>query len=292
MILIFSLFNDSATIDVCKWLSRHKADFLVVENFEDFNSFISQTGNIDKVKTIWYRKLLDVKLSDNELINNFLTAEQAIYLDYLEEKLSSIKSLGAGFSKMDLNKLRVLKLANDCQLNVPDYLITTTKRELVDFLKMHHKVITKPLSNPISYYYKGALKPMYTSLIEDLEKVKATFFPSLFQKYISKKFELRIFYLEGEFFSSVILSQMKEFTIDIRESKNSRIIPFNLPIEIKNKLHYLMLKIGLNTGSIDMIYSDDHMYYFLEINPCGIFDGIANESNFLINKKIAEWLMS
>ena len=53
-----------------------------------------------------------------------------------------------------------------------------------------------------------------------------------------------------------------------------------------------MLKIGLNTGSIDMIYSDDHMYYFLEINPCGIFDGIANESNFLINKKIAEWLMS
>jgi len=292
MILIFSLLNDSATIDVCKWLSSNKADFLVVENFEDFNFFISQTGNIDKIKTIWYRKLLDVKLSDNALINNFLNAEQAIYLDYLEEKLSSIKSLGAGFSKMDLNKLRVLKLANDCQLNVPDYLITTTKRELVNFLKKHTKVITKPLSNPISYYYKGALIPMYTSQIEDVDRVNAAFFPSFFQKYISKKFELRIFYLEGEFFSSVILSQMKEFTIDIRESKNSRIFPFNLPIEIKNKLHNLMLKIGLNTGSIDMIYSEDHMYYFLEINPCGIFDGIANESNFLINKKIAEWLMS
>ena len=48
----------------------------------------------------------------------------------------------------------------------------------------------------------------------------------------------------------------------------------------------------LNTGSIDMIKCKSGKYYFLEINPCGIYEGISNACNYNLNKKIAEWLIN
>lgn len=53
-----------------------------------------------------------------------------------------------------------------------------------------------------------------------------------------------------------------------------------------------MCSLTLNTGSIDMIKCKNGNYYFLEINPCGIYEGISNACNYNLNKKIAEWLIN
>ncbi len=51
----------------------------------------------------------------------------------------------------------------------------------------------------------------------DIEKLPDTFSPSLIQGYVEKKYELRIFYLNGECFASAIFSQLDEQTkIDFR----------------------------------------------------------------------------
>lgn len=45
------------------------------------------------------------------------------------------------------------------------------------------------------------------------------------------------------------------------------------------------------TGSIDLIYSVDNQFIFLEINPMGQFDWLSGNCNYHIEKKIAEILI-
>jgi D-alanine-D-alanine ligase-like ATP-grasp enzyme len=47
----------------------------------------------------------------------------------------------------------------------------------------------------------------------------------------------------------------------------------------------------LDIGSIDMIYTTDNKYVFLEVNPSGQFLGYSDTCNYCIEKKIAEFLI-
>ena len=47
---------------------------------------------------------------------------------------------------------------------------------------------------------------------------------------------------------------------------------------------------GINTGSIDLIYSLSNEYVFLEVNPQGQFDWLSKNCNYYIEKDIAELL--
>lgn len=69
-------------------------------------------------------------------------------------------------------------------------------------------------------------------------------------------------------------------------------VPYTLPKEIEEKLMNLMNNLGYNTGSIDMIYSTDKKYYFLEINPAGQFGWTSNICNYNVHKHIAQYLIN
>ena len=51
-----------------------------------------------------------------------------------------------------------------------------------------------------------------------------------------------------------------------------------------------MKKVGLNTGSIDLIQSTDGQIYFLEINPAGQIGMTSKPCNYYLEKKIALYL--
>jgi glutathione synthase/RimK-type ligase-like ATP-grasp enzyme len=88
-----------------------------------------------------------------------------------------------------------------------------------------------------------------------------------------------------------ILSQADEQTkIDFRrynEKKPNRFVPFKLPAEIDQKIRLLFKKIGLNTGSVDMIVDQQDNYYFLEINPVGQFGMVSQPCNYFLEKQVA-----
>jgi D-alanine-D-alanine ligase-like ATP-grasp enzyme len=48
-----------------------------------------------------------------------------------------------------------------------------------------------------------------------------------------------------------------------------------------------MQKLKLNTGSIDMIYTNDSKFIFLEVNPVGQFGMVSKPCNYNLEKKIA-----
>ena len=123
---------------------------------------------------------------------------------------------------------------------------------------------------------------------------KNRFFPSLIQEYVEKLFELRIFFLNDNFYSMAIFSQLDDQTkIDFRKYNRAipaRRVPFNLPNEIKDKIIKLMRTLNLNCGSLDFIVDLDGNFYFLEVNPVGQFGMVSSPCNFFLEKEIVNYL--
>jgi glutathione synthase/RimK-type ligase-like ATP-grasp enzyme len=137
---------------------------------------------------------------------------------------------------------------------------------------------------------------MYTSSLthEDISKKETSFFPSLLQSRIIKWIEIRIFFINDKFYSMAIFSQQNTKTIeDFRNynySKLNRMIPYNLPEAIIQKIRTFIKYISLNTGSIDMIVTHNKEYVFLEVNPCGNIEMVSKYCNYPIEKEIASYL--
>lgn len=316
MILILSTPTDHDTQTVIDWLYDSNAPFFRL-NDEDImtgntsfnlnpkniqNSYIQKDNQkifFKDIKVVWFRKFgffLSYKdtFGKNSDLTKYIYSEFAVIrtniLSILKDKIWLNNRL-----KM-LTKLEIIYLANEFGLNTPNSIVTSQKEVLTPFfLQNNSSLITKSIGDGNHIVFKNVKYPCYTQHITNINEITEKFSPSLFQAYIDKKYELRIFFLDGEFYSMVIFSQNNEKTkIDFRNYDfdfPNRKEPYRLPNSIESKLSMLMNKIGLNTGSIDMIKGLDDNYYFLEINPSGQFGMTGLPCNYNLHKKIANFLI-
>lgn len=259
------------------------------------------------ISGFWYRRgglNMDIK------IDEILTKSDSLFLNFQEHinnEMTSLiisiyndltKNLGVSIGNFltgSVNKILTLKRAMKNRISVPDTLITTDKQELLSFFNKHNQnIITKSISQNIHVEEGNTIIAAYTEEITNIDSVPDSFEISLFQQKIDKKYELRIFYLKGDFYAMAIFSQLDNQTkVDFRkynDQKPNRTVPFNLPNDIKNKLKNLMDECKLDTGSIDMIIDQNNNYYFLEVNPVGQFGMVSYPCNYNLEKKIANLL--
>ena len=108
---------------------------------------------------------------------------------------------------------------------------------------------------------------------------------------IQKKIEIRSFYLVDRFYSMAIFSQKnKKTSTDYRKYDSeipNRMIPYELPSNIEDMLIRIYEKVGLNTGSADIIVDEENNFYFLEINPVGQFTMTSTPCNYYLEKEVA-----
>jgi glutathione synthase/RimK-type ligase-like ATP-grasp enzyme len=195
---------------------------------------------------------------------------------------------------VDIDKLSQLKIAQQCGLQIPATIITSQKENLCSFYKQYKKIITKNLTASLVLELNNKYYQTFTSLISEefIKKQPPCFFPSLFQEAIEKEFELRIIYVGGQFFSCAIINAKYEIDSRMQINNNTaQIVPYKLPNNIENKLHDFMQKANLQIGSIDMIYSINQQYVFLEVNPSGQILGYSERCNYHIDKIIAKYLI-
>lgn len=318
VIAIFTNINDHSAHEVILWLhskgsSNIKVERVYKHNFQNFDLTISINEGQIRMKgqhaldVVWFRKAFFFSLNGNEklepTIEDFLKNEIQQFKHSIFDLMPSLnpKVLGTNkFDFYDVNKVKVLHLAHDLGLNIPETIITTSKQDVQKLLKKVRKIIAKPLkdirflpsSDKTSTYY------MYTKVIDEacISNFAEYFFPSIVQGYVEKNYELRIFFCEDNYFSAAILSQdIEQTTEDFRNYSKTfpnRIIPFNLESSTIDKLKLLMEKLGLNTGSIDMIMSTEGDLYFLEVNPVGQYGMISNPCNFYLDELIADYLLT
>lgn len=262
MIFILSEEFDSSTNDVIDWIDYSNFQFRRINEtsnidltsisipYEEKNYFflLADGHKIDsnEITSYWYRRgFINVEFNlieesnipnYNKTVNRYLAKENAHLKEILNRILEDRKSIGK-LSNNKINKLEVLSHAKELGLNIPHTIITNKKNILFDFINKYDKVITKSIKDNIHFQVSEQdYFIQYTNLIEkkDIDDYPESFFPSIFQQMINKKFELRIFYLNNNFYTMAIFSQSnKQTEIDFRlydSKKPNRTVPYSTSI--------------------------------------------------------------
>ena len=332
LVLIFSQDFEVTTDVVLQWLDYYNQKFYrvntedhvtckklqVTEEGLEFELIINEKDLIQSsyIKSFWYRRgnlKLDrprkemtknafpsKKISDNvhKHLCRELGAIDTIIYDNLENR---INSFGKASNSVN-NKLVHFQIAQSLGIDVPNSYVCTQKCDVVQLLKDNEETtfVVKAISDGAFFEVKekgySTSYALYTELFErsQVDELPNEFFPSLLQEKLDKRYELRIFYLAGEFFSMAIFSQGDPQTqVDFRKynyQKPNRNVPYKLPDKISGLLSNLMELLNLNTGSIDMVVTPDLKYYFLEVNPVGQFGMVSYPCNYNLERKVARLL--
>lgn len=326
MVLILSSERDNSTNKVINWFLKWNVPFIrvanrdkfivetiVINNEESFfilkNTVGGQLIDSREITAYWYRRDrinlhyegLDEEQNDGVLarlfrdVNEHLKEEMTDIFKYLNLVLRKIKHINSWFDNQ-INKLYALEMAKEVGIKIPATIITTNDRYLEDYSGQHEEIVTKSICQGIcvSSEEDNYLLTFPTSIYKVPPDPSRSYFPTLFQNKIEKKYELRIFYFQGRFFTSGIFSQQNEQTkVDFRiydYNYPNRTPPAALPDSLKLKLDALMERLELNCGSIDMIYTADDEYIFLEVNPIGLFEQVDLPCNYNIEMEIAKFL--
>ncbi|HEY9007804.1 MAG TPA: grasp-with-spasm system ATP-grasp peptide maturase [Ohtaekwangia sp.] len=316
MICIFGKRDiDLSTEDVIDWLIFYNEEFIRV-NGTDFvqdisfksDSFTFRNIPEDKIQVCWYRRWQDEGYVPNMIAQSTLDNDNNIKLfthlkgelnvlsNFLFSRLNNKRWLSHP-NELTKTKISVMKKAVECGLLVPQTLITSNKSDLIDFKSQYKRIISKPIRDVQGFFTSNSFITTKTIEITDdlISELPERFFPSQFQELIVKDYELRIFYLNGEFYPMAIFSQLdKQTEIDFRVYnwvKPNRQVPYKLKDTIREKLQLLMDSLKMTTGSIDMIRARNGDFIFLEINPVGQFGMTSIPCNYFLEKKIAEHLI-
>lgn len=320
MILILSTDIDTSTYEIMKLLV-HKGAEVYRLNDSDILRYplkLEIDGTIkfeiqingkwicsEDIDVVWYRKFgfinnyegfFDFTKSFGKVLFSRVTLEYRKVLNLMMESLAHCEWVNH-YKDLSLNKFEVLRDAKMIGLIIPSSIITSSKIALQQSDLKSSKIITKSIGDILFVSSDGEdheIAVLTTDVTKQVKKFKDNFFPSLFQEKIEKKFELRIFYLDGSFYTMAIFSQGNAQTdTDFRQydtEKPNRWVPYKLPDAIEEKLHLLMKHLNLQTGSIDMIYSKNDEYVFLEVNPSGQFGMVSSPCNYNLEERIAESL--
>jgi glutathione synthase/RimK-type ligase-like ATP-grasp enzyme len=190
------------------------------------------------------------------------------------------------------NKYFQLNVAENLGFEIPDYLLSNDKNEILEFGKKHEKIVLKLLNQD---FYKVANEKyvgFYVNIIP-YEKLKefsqSEENPIFLQKYIEKDFEVRYTVVDEEHFVCKIDSQRSEIAktdwrrYDLANTPHSIILP---PDSIREKVKLLMKKFELAYGALDFIVAKDGTWYFLEINPSGQYLWIEDLTGLKITEAI------
>lgn len=319
MILILSQAEFEPTTEyVIDWLDYFNQKYIRLNGSDFLNKVSVKNGliyleNIDLnlVSVIWNRRWLSKEYTLNIMtncidtpkniisFNNNITSEAWHLSEYFFNKLNNHIWV-TNFNELKIKKLDVLNIAKTCGLLIPKYLISSNKLEILDFLFLNNKIITKPISEVIGlhYYSKNYSTNLfsYTKVIENKDDLKIIpQFPSLFQEYIEKMFEIRVFFIGRKIYPMAIISQNDTQTkADFRDYNlklPNRNVPYKFPKEDEKKIINFISKSKLTTGSIDIIKSRNNNYYFLEVNPVGQFGMTSYPTNYQLEYVVSKYLI-
>lgn len=196
------------------------------------------------------------------------------------------------------NKLRQLRVAGEVGLIIPQTLVTNNPEEAREFFhKLEGKMVAKLLT-PLSFSMSGSSFFMYTSAVKEADLVDAQtlrYCPMVFQEQIPKHLELRVVFVDGNFFVGALdASGYAASTQDWRRGTQEACVwqPHELPTDVANCLKAFMARFGLTFGAIDIIIKPSGEYVFLEVNPTGEWGMLERDLNYPISEAIADSLLS
>ena len=196
------------------------------------------------------------------------------------------------------NKQLQLQVARELGLNTPRTLTTNDANAVRAFAKSCESgMITKMLSS-FAIYDEGRELVVFTNPVkpEDLADLSGlSLCPATFQELLPKSLEIRVTVVGQRVMSAAIDSQVSARAAHDWRRDGVRMIkdwrPYQLPLEVEEKLLRLMDYFSLNYGAIDIILKPDGQHVFLELNPSGEFFWLERTPGLPISEAIADLLL-
>jgi MvdD family ATP-grasp ribosomal peptide maturase len=197
------------------------------------------------------------------------------------------------------NKQLQLQAARELGLDTPRTLTTNDPTEVHAFAKRcEGGMVTKMLSS-FAVYDEGKELVVFTNPVktEDLADLSGlNLCPVTFQEMLPKSLELRVTVVGQRVMSASLDSKISARAAHDWRRDGLRMVqdwrPYQLPLEIEEKLLRLMDYFSLNYGAIDIILTPDGRHVFLELNPSGEFFWLERTPGLPISQAIAELLLS
>jgi MvdD family ATP-grasp ribosomal peptide maturase len=197
------------------------------------------------------------------------------------------------------NKQLQLQVARELGLGIPRTLTTNDPAAVRAFAKSCESgIVTKMLSS-FAIHDEGKELVVFTNAVkqEDLEDLSGlNLCPATFQELIPKSLEIRVTVVGHRVMSASIDSQVSTRATHDWRRDGVRMIqdwqPYELPIEVEEKILRLMDYFSLNYSAIDIILTPDGKHIFLELNPCGEFFWLERTPGLPISDAIADLLLA
>lgn len=304
MILIVTYKEDYTADFLINKLNEQKKKFLRLntENIETYSyDWISNPDSSFRINGftsfngVWFRRLKLPDFNSDLVINEYLATEYDFLFSNLLRNIEAKNwmSLPDSLYRAE-NKVVQLKAAELLGFNVPNTLVTNTKKLVSKFKEEHENsgIIIKPLfsgriesNSGVQIIYTNEIDDTHLRAIEDYDLT-----PCIFQKKVAKEYELRVTVIGDKVFAAKVNSQENAKTkIDWRRERLD-FTAYLLPEDLKSRCVSLVRSLNLNFGAIDLIKSTDGNYYFLEINPNGQWAWIEMDTGMLISQAIIDFL--
>ncbi|WP_312902405.1 MvdC/MvdD family ATP grasp protein [Chryseobacterium taichungense] len=268
----------------------------ISENGFELTDESGNTIKSEEITAVWHRKSWQINIPE-ELDEDYRRIFFKEYSTLRYNLFTALEHLPwinpfENENKIDGNKMLQLNIAKKHGLTVPKTIFSNDADKITAFFHGYcngkmvaklHGVISKSMGGE-NFLSTNIIDEDALDGIADIE-----YCPMIFQPYIEKEYELRIVYLDGEFFTGKINNS---------ENTDWRIAQGNyfwsaylLPENIKQNLTAMMNEMGLYIGAIDMIKGADGNYYFLEVNPQGEWGMLQKDLDFPIAQRIADNLI-
>lgn len=276
-------------------ISMNEDGWYITQNQNSFNS--------NMINCVWLRRPfveltleeMDNQTSDFKIWKNeWNKTLNGLYLDLKNKPwLNPIRK-----AYKAENKYLQSKIAKEIGLEMPPYIVSNIKSDLLDFADIHAKVVLKLMSQDFYRSSNGTYEGIYVNVVSKAELDEFNEFqenPIILQKYIDKSYEVRYTVVGNNHFVCKIDSQAsKKAAIDWRryDIPNTPHYEMEPPGSIKQKVNKLLDDLELSYGALDFIVTPANKWYFLEINCLGQWLWIEDLTAMPISKAICDWLIS
>jgi MvdD family ATP-grasp ribosomal peptide maturase len=263
----------------------------------------NEQGEFDlrEVTAVWHRRLnigshlpagLDKQLRHASLgeasaaVHGMLASLNAFRVDHLH------------YIRQAENKQLQLQVARELGLETPRTVTTNDPAAVRAFAKScEGEMVTKMLSS-FAIYDEGKELVVFTNAVksEDLADLSGlSLCPATFQELLPKALEIRSTVVGQRVMSASVDSQLSARAAHDWRRDGLRMLddwrPYQLPLDVEEKILRLMDYFSLNYGAIDIILTPDGKHVFLELNPCGEFFWLERSPGLPISDAIADLLL-
>ena len=267
------------------------------DHYANYNLTISNDGwtikssdnevSNKQIKSIYYRKPSFPNLDQYEpLYHHYMQKEIFASIDGIVEAFQGNCLTKPSILRRAENKILQLYTAEEIGFETPRSLISNSNLELSLFSKKKQSIV-KPLSMG-RFYSKEDLYYVQTNMVEaNYEFCNLELSPIYMQEYIPKDYEIRLTFIDNNYFGVKIESSNK---VDWRASDSvNNYVTIQIPDIIIEKCRKLLTLLNLQFGAFDFIVSRGQ-YIFLEVNPNGQWGWLEENLNLDISLKIINFL--